>query len=175
MRNTPLQELADPHETVTAVNAETGQAANPASAPVPTGPSTATPSPESDPSGSGGDFIVSGGLAFAGHHLIADFWGARHLNDIDVIDAAMRAAAAEAGATVLAVKLHHFSPYEGVTGIALLAESHISIHTWPERDFAALDVFMCGETEPMRAIEVLRERLQPTHVTLAEHKRGVVT
>ena len=169
MRYGPIEQVADAGETLTAPDAET----QPATAEACT-PGTLS-RPDGDLSGDGGDFIVEGSFAFAGYHLIADFWGARSLNDIDAIDAAMRDAARAAGATLLDVKLHHFSPNEGVTGIALLAESHISIHTWPERNFAALDVFMCGGTEPMRAIEVLRERLDPAHVTLAEHKRGVVT
>ncbi|MBK5910501.1 adenosylmethionine decarboxylase [Rhodothalassium salexigens] len=165
MRYSKTEQLAVAGDTVTVLDAET------IASPEPAETSTAHP----DDTAPGGDFIVEGGLAYAGHHLIADFFGAEKLNDIDAIEAAMRDAAEAAGATLLGVKLHHFSPYEGVTGIALLAESHISIHTWPEREFAALDVFMCGGTEPMRAIEVLRDRLKPVHVTLAEHKRGVTT
>jgi S-adenosylmethionine decarboxylase len=56
---------------------------------------------------------------------------------------------------------HHFGEGQGVTGVLLLQESHISIHTWPEYDYAAIDVFMCGEAEPQRAVAYLIEGLQP--------------
>ncbi|MEZ5765676.1 MAG: adenosylmethionine decarboxylase [Xanthobacteraceae bacterium] len=56
-----------------------------------------------------------------------------------------------------------------------MAESHISIHTWPERAYAAVDVFMCGDAEPYKAVEVLREAFQPRRMTVSEHRRGVLT
>ena len=56
----------------------------------------------------------------------------------------------------------------------MLAESHISIHTWPERDFAAIDIFMCGECDPYKAIPALKKGFAPDRVQLAEHKRGLV-
>lgn len=77
-------------------------------------------------------------------HLIADLVGASDLADIAVIETALRAAAKAANATVLDVRLHHFGPGMGVTGVALLAESHISIHTWPESGVAAVDLYVCG-------------------------------
>ena len=70
--------------------------------------------------------------------------------------------------------LHHFSPNGGVSGVAVLAESHISIHTWPECEYAALDVFMCGDAKPHAAIEVLKRAFEPATVNLGEHKRGMV-
>ena len=83
-------------------------------------------------------------LPYQGCHLLADLHGASGLDDVALIDAALRNGAAAAGATVLDVRLHHFGPSHGVTGVALLAESHISIHTWPERAYAAVDIFVCG-------------------------------
>ncbi len=118
-------------------------------------------------------FVEREGLRFAGIHLIADLWGASRLDDVAGIEAALRHASEAAGATLLGVKLHSFAPSGGVTGVAMLAESHISIHTWPERAYAAIDVFMCGEAEPARAIDVLRQAFRPTMLTLVEHKRGV--
>ena len=54
----------------------------------------------------------------------------------------------------------------------MLAESHISIHTWPERGYAALDVFMCGDTEPLKAVEEMRRAFSPAKVVVSEHLRG---
>jgi len=124
--------------------------------------------------GAADHFVERDGERYAGAHLLLDFWGASHLDRLDIIDDAMRRASEAAGATLLSLKLHHFTPVPGVSGVAVLAESHISIHTWPEREFAAIDIFMCGDTEPHRAVEVLREALQPTQMDLSELKRGVL-
>jgi S-adenosylmethionine decarboxylase proenzyme len=62
----------------------------------------------------------------------------------------------------------------GVSGVAVLSESHISVHTWPEKGFAAFDVFMCGAAEPQKAIAVLEAAFRPTRVVVGEHKRGIV-
>ena len=80
--------------------------------------------------------------ATPGLHLLIDFWGASHLQNSELIEQTMRDAAAACGATVLDVKLHSFGTDAGITGVAILAESHISIHTWPETGYIALDVFM---------------------------------
>ena len=119
-------------------------------------------------------FIQRDGLLFAGTHLIVDLWHASNLDDLPVVEQALRDAADRAGATLLNVDLHHFSPNGGISGVAVLAESHISIHTWPEISYAAVDVFMCGNAQPHRAIEVLKGVFLPGMVTLAEHKRGVI-
>jgi len=79
-----------------------------------------------------------------GLHLIADIAGATGLDDCAAIEAALRAAALAAHVTVLDLRLHHFGADCGVTGVVLLAESHISIHTWPEHALAAIDIFVCG-------------------------------
>ncbi len=118
-------------------------------------------------------FFEKDGLRFAGFHLLVDFWGAEGLNDVSLIEAALRRAAEVTGATVLGVHSHKFSP-SGVTGIAVLGESHISIHTWPERQFAAIDIFMCGNCQPHAAIGPLKEALTPEKVVLSEHKRGIL-
>jgi S-adenosylmethionine decarboxylase len=82
-----------------------------------------------------------------GIHLIADLEGGTHaaLSDPALIERVLRAAADAAKVHVLALNLHHFGPEQGVTGVALLAESHISIHSWPEEGVAAIDIFVCGE------------------------------
>ena len=84
-------------------------------------------------------FAVRNGVRCAGVHLIVDLHGAERLDDIDYIEATLRRCVAAARATLLHIHLHHFQP-SGVSGVAVLAESHISIHTWPEAGFAALDV-----------------------------------
>jgi len=119
-------------------------------------------------------FIVRDGQEFAGTHLILDLWGAERLGDLDFIEHAMRRAVQVAGATLLHIHLHHFGAGSGVSGVAVLAESHISVHTWPERDFAAFDVFMCGSAEPLKAIEVLQQAFRPVRSDLTEARRGLV-
>lgn len=119
-------------------------------------------------------FVERNGVLFAGTHLLIEMWGARHLDDPEYIETALCDAALAAGATILHTHTHRFSPYGGVSGVVVLAESHISIHTWPERGYVALDVFMCGECDPYKAIPVLRKAFEPENIQLAEHKRGLV-
>lgn len=117
-------------------------------------------------------FIERDGKRFAGTHLIIDLIGASRLDDLAHIEAALRRCVEVSKATLLHIHLHHFTPNGGVSGVAVLSESHISIHSWPEADYAALDVFMCGEAEPHNAIEVLREAFQPSEIRVGEHQRG---
>ncbi|WP_084384795.1 adenosylmethionine decarboxylase [Novosphingobium naphthalenivorans] len=96
-------------------------------------------------------------------HLVADLGDCTHLGDLAYIDACLREAASAARATVLDVRLHHFGDGMGVTGVALLAESHISIHTWPEHGIAAIDLFVCGkEADAAAGLEVIRKALHGT-------------
>lgn len=108
----------------------------------------------------------------SGMHLLIDLYGASRLDDLDHIRQALVDAAAACGATLLDVKLHSFGAQSGITGVALLAESHISIHTWPEQGFAALDVFMCGNCDPRRALPVLRAAFAPADMKVTEMRRG---
>jgi len=117
-------------------------------------------------------FIVRNGVRCAGAHLIVDLYEADRLDDIDHIEATLRRCVEEAGATLLHIHLHHFEPNGGVSGVAVLAESHISIHSWPERNYAALDVFMCGNAEPDKCIPVLRQAFKPGRVAVSELLRG---
>ena len=119
-------------------------------------------------------FVERDGMKFAGTHLLVDLWGACNLADPAHIDAALRKAAIVAGATILHSHFHHFSPNGGVSGVVVLAESHISIHTWPERDFAAVDLFMCGACDPHLSIPVLQAAFSPTRVDIDEQRRGRV-
>ncbi|MBZ9657440.1 adenosylmethionine decarboxylase [Mesorhizobium sp. ESP-6-4] len=107
-----------------------------------------------------------------GLHLLVDFWECRGLRDAEEIGHALREAAAACGATVLDVMLHNFGESGGVTGVALLAESHISIHTWPETGYAAIDIFTCGHCDPRKALPVLDKWFSPARRRITEQKRG---
>lgn len=117
-------------------------------------------------------FIERNGERFAGTHLIIDLIGASRLDDIDHIEQALKRCVEVSGATLLHIHLHHFTPNGGVSGVAVLSESHISIHSWPEANYAALDVFMCGEAQPLNSIEVLREAFTPSDIRVDEIHRG---
>jgi S-adenosylmethionine decarboxylase len=117
-------------------------------------------------------FVEKDGMKFAGVHLLVDLWDATNLADPDLIDRTLREAALAAGATILHSHFHHFTPNGGVSGVVVLAESHISIHTWPERDFAAVDIFMCGACDPHLAIPVMQRTFQALRVDLDEQRRG---
>jgi len=122
-----------------------------------------------------GDYLVrKDGQVYAGSHVLVDFWGASNLSAPDLIEKALREAAEACGATVLHAHVHEFSANGGVSGVAVLAESHISIHTWPEIGFAAFDIFMCGSCEPDRALPVLRRVFRPDREQVDAHKRGIV-
>ncbi|MDH5433138.1 MAG: adenosylmethionine decarboxylase [Gammaproteobacteria bacterium] len=120
-------------------------------------------------------FVKRNGIEFAGTHLIFDFWGATELDNLSRMEDALRESVAVAGATLLHIHLHHFTPNGGISGVAVLAESHISVHTWPERGYAAFDVFMCGDAEPEKTIAVLKRAFLPEHVNITEHLRGMVS
>jgi S-adenosylmethionine decarboxylase len=119
-------------------------------------------------------FVTRSGRTFAGTHLIVDLRGAQRLDDVPYIERALIEAVEAANATLLHIHLHHFTPNGGVSGVAVLAESHISIHTWPERGFAALDIFMCGGANPHKTIPVLERAFKPTSMSVQEHLRGEI-
>jgi S-adenosylmethionine decarboxylase len=79
-----------------------------------------------------------------------------------------------AGAHLLLDLWGAFGPDGGVSGVLVLAESHISIHTWPERDFAAVDIFMCGACDPYRSLPALKEVFAPKSILLSEQRRGLI-
>ena len=116
-------------------------------------------------------FIERDGHRYAGTHLIIDLFGAKRLDDLKHIKETLKRCVEVAGATLLHIHLHHFQP-NGVSGVAVLAESHISIHTWPEAGYAALDVFMCGSANPDACVPVLREAFSAKRVGVSELLRG---
>jgi S-adenosylmethionine decarboxylase len=110
-----------------------------------------------------------------GQHVLADLHGVdpsllRNASDIDTM---LRRAAIAAGATVLHSHFHTFGEGQGITGVVLLAESHISIHTWPEYGFAAADIFMCGASRPQLALDLIQQALQPARADIKSIERGV--
>jgi len=96
------------------------------------------------------------------------------LNDVDFLKSTLLAAANECGATVLGDSFHRFSP-QGVSGVVIIAESHIFIHTWPEHGYAAVDIFTCGDSvQPDKAAEVLIEKIGGKNHSIIEMQRGIL-
>ncbi len=111
--------------------------------------------------------------AGVGRHAICEFWGASNLDSVEVAERALRDAAAAGGITLIEVFVHQFTP-QGVSGIAVIAESHLALHTWPELDYLAADFFTCGESADMDAIiGVLRDAFEAERVDCRLLTRGV--
>ncbi len=111
-----------------------------------------------------------------GRHLLSEFYDCdpNVLNNLSLIDSVMTEAATIAGATIVQKNFHHFSPY-GVSGVIVIAESHLAIHTWPEYGYAAVDLFTCGDSvDPVVAYEFMREHLHAKTAFYSELKRGLL-
>ena len=108
----------------------------------------------------------------AGIHLLIDIHTDINLCDDTTIQECLLHAAKACKATVLGCSMHHFGEGWGVTGVLLLAESHMSIHTWPELRFAAVDIFMCGSCDPHQALPVLREFFNTDRMSVRALERG---
>lgn len=109
-----------------------------------------------------------------GRHILAEVHGCRFdvLNDIKKVEQIMIDAALEAGAEVREYVFHKFSP-QGVSGVVVISESHLAIHTWPELGYAAVDIFTCGDkVDPWNACRYLTEKFEAGHVTTTEIQRG---
>lgn len=109
-----------------------------------------------------------------GRHILAEFYGCTGaLDDMKEVERIMVEAALEAGAEVREVAFHKFSP-QGVSGVVVISESHLAIHTWPELGYAAVDVFTCGDkVDPWLACSYLVEHFKAKDVDTTEVKRGV--
>jgi S-adenosylmethionine decarboxylase len=109
-----------------------------------------------------------------GRHLLADMYGvtADLLRDEQALERLLIKAAEAAHAHVLSSHFRRFGGAAGVTGVVVLSESHISVHTWPEHGFAALDVFMCGDAQPEKALALLEAEMAPHRVVLSTVRRG---
>lgn len=109
-----------------------------------------------------------------GIHLLTEFWHGKIIENPKEIKRILIAAVKEAQNTPLEVVIHKFSP-QGITGVVLLAESHIALHSWPEFNYLAIDIFTCGEKAiPYKALEYLKKEFKPKKVEIKEIKRGKI-
>jgi spermidine synthase len=110
-----------------------------------------------------------------GNHILVEFMGCdpHIMNDVSSIERDMVGAAQKAGATVINSTFHHFSPY-GVSGVVVIQESHLAIHTWPEYGYAAVDLFTCGEMDAWISFDYLKECFGAKQYSAIELKRGAV-
>ena len=116
---------------------------------------------------------TNGHIRYAGVHLIVELWNASNLDNLQIIDQTFRQAIDTIGATLLKIDLHKFSPSGGVSGMAIISESHLSIHSWPEYRYAAIDIFVCGDVDPYKALPVIKQGFETDSVQITEIKRGV--
>jgi S-adenosylmethionine decarboxylase len=107
--------------------------------------------------------------SFAGLHMILDMYQVEKLDQLEWIETGLINAAKIAKANILHSHMHHFGHEQGVSGVIVLSESHISVHSWPEKKYMAIDVFMCGNTSPHKAIEYLVD-----YFDAGEHKCSVI-
>jgi len=110
-------------------------------------------------------------VTYVGTHVIAELFDCKKLGDADQIERVLLDAAHRCGATVLHSKFHRFEP-QGLTGYILLAESHISIHTWPEYGYAAVDAFTFGTMDPSYAVRLIAEGVAAQESNTRVVKRG---
>lgn len=107
-----------------------------------------------------------------GTHLVVDFWYGKIIDSEKTIKEILIEAAEKANNKLLDLGIHKFEP-QGITGFALLAESHISIHTWPDKYYIAIDIFTCGNhSTPQETLKFLKKRLNPKKIQVQEIKRG---
>ena len=111
-----------------------------------------------------------------GRHILAEYYSCdiRALDNQTFLENCMRDAVEASGATIIDSKFHQFSPY-GVSGVIVIAESHMAIHTWPEYGYAAIDFFTCGDrVDPWRALDHMNRILKPLNYSTKEIKRGLL-
>jgi len=117
-------------------------------------------------------WAASKSKTYIGKHLICDIWGGKLIENSKELEEVLRLAAKKAKSTDLEFVCHKFSP-QGITGVLILAESHITFHSWPEKKYLALDIFTCGKnTKPEKALSFLKEILKPEKIKVRKVKRG---
>lgn len=112
-----------------------------------------------------------------GTHLLLELKNCKNgvLADLEFVETALLDAATEAKATIVEHKFHEFNPF-GISGMVIIAESHLSIHTWPEYNYAAVDIFTCGDIiKPEDAAKFLIDRFESTEPQIMEIKRGLIS
>ncbi|WP_166648623.1 adenosylmethionine decarboxylase [Phyllobacterium brassicacearum] len=117
------------------------------------------------------EHAVGGGLP--GRHLIAEFYGASALADMGRIESGFRDAIIQSRATLLHLHFHRFGSGGGITGAAILAESHMTVHTWPEKSFCAIDIFMCGVCDPRSCLPAMVRVFSPRRIEIIQIMRGL--
>jgi S-adenosylmethionine decarboxylase proenzyme len=113
-------------------------------------------------------------MDYLGRHLLAEFYKCSReiLNDENIISEIMTTAVEVSNATIIKPFFHKFSPH-GVSGIIVIAESHLAIHTWPEYGYAAVDLFSCGDFDFTGALKYIRDNLNAGHCSIVSVKRGI--
>lgn len=110
-----------------------------------------------------------------GRQVLVEFYDCESdkINDVEYIESSFLTAVQKSGATIISHNFHKFSPH-GVSGVVVIAESHVSIHSWPEYNYAAIDIFTCGDTiDPWVIQEYLKEAFESKNVSSMEMKRGM--
>lgn len=110
-----------------------------------------------------------------GRQILVEFYdcNSEKINNVEFIEASFLEAVRKSNATIISHNFHKFSPH-GVSGVVVIAESHVSIHSWPEYNYAAVDIFTCGDTiDPWVIQEYLKETLESTNISSMEMKRGM--
>jgi len=110
-----------------------------------------------------------------GSHILIEAYDCdpKVLDDVELVEEVMVDAALKAGAEIREVAFHKFSP-QGVSGVVVISESHLSVHTWPEVGYAAVDIFTCGDTvDPIVAVDYIRDKFQARRALTSEVKRGI--
>lgn len=111
-----------------------------------------------------------------GRHLLIELYGCEQkiLNDVSQIEQIMTGAAKAAKTQIVDVVFHTFNPH-GVSGVVVIAESHLAIHTWPEYGFASIDIYTCGEEiDPWKAYHYLTNKFKTNNLNVMEMKRGIL-
>jgi S-adenosylmethionine decarboxylase len=117
-------------------------------------------------------WAVAKSKKYLGKHLVCDFWGGKMIENSKELEEVLRLAAKKAKSTDLEFVCHKFSP-QGITGALILAESHITFHSWPEEKYIAIDIFTCGKkAKPEAALSLLKKILKPEKIKVKEVKRG---
>lgn len=108
-----------------------------------------------------------------GRHLILELWGSDKLDSLELVERALLDAVEACGLHLRDLQIYRWSP-QGVSGVAVLSESHMTIHTWPEYRYAAIDAFTCGEgTDPRRMIPIIQNYFQAERIQVIEVVRGI--